>query len=246
MTDNCKNKRISYHPKSDLLSNPEVKSLIDSITEDYTYSLRELSHELGNILTLINSSLQIIESSHPKVTSFKYWSSTINDVHYMMQLLSELSAFNNGNKIQKQENIQLSSIIHNVIESFSSNPQYTKVTFINNVMVNRIPPISGDPTKLQQVFLNIIKNALEANCFTIRINYEVDEESVTLIIADDGDGLSPSQIDNIFKPMVSYKSSGTGLGLSVCERIISAHHGELICHSKQNIGTSFEIKLPIY
>ena len=83
MTDNCKNKRISYHPKSDLLSNPEVKSLIDSITEDYTYSLRELSHELGNILTLINSSLQIIESSHPKVTSFKYWSSTINDVHYM-------------------------------------------------------------------------------------------------------------------------------------------------------------------
>lgn len=228
---------------ADLLnSNPAIHNLFNSMIEDFSFSMRELSHELGNIVTLINSSLQIIESSHPEVRSYKYWNSTTEDVKYMIELLSKLSSFNNGDKLNS-EPINISQILCSIISSFITNNCYSHINFISNVD-NDIPLINADPVKLKQVFINIIKNACEAGSQTISVQLNHDDTNVLINITDDGCGLSPEQTKQIFKPMITFKESGTGLGLPICERIILAHQGQIYCDSEIDNGTSFTIILP--
>lgn len=229
---------------ADLLnSDPAIHNLFNSMVEDFSFSMRELSHELGNIVTLINSSLQIIESSHPEVKSYKYWNSTTEDVKYMIELLSKLSSFNNGAKLN-YESTDIAQILDNIISSFITNNCYSDINFISD-MDGDIPLIALDPIKLKQVFINIIKNACEAGSQTINIQLNHDDTNILITITDDGYGLSPEQTTQIFKPMVSFKENGTGLGLPICERIISAHQGQIYCNSEVGVGTSFTIILPI-
>ncbi len=229
---------------ADLLnSDPAIHNLFNSMVEDFSFSMRELSHELGNIVTLINSSLQIIESSHPEVKSYKYWNSTTEDVKYMIELLSKLSSFNNGAKLNS-EPTDIIQILDNIISSFITNDCYSDINFISDMDAD-IPLITLDPTKLKQVFINIIKNACEAGSQNINIQLNHDDTNILITITDDGYGLSPEQTTQIFKPMVTFKENGTGLGLPICERIISAHQGQIYCNSEIGVGTSFTIILPI-
>lgn len=223
-------------------SNPAIRNLFETMMEDFSYSMHELSHELGNIVTLINSSLQIIESSHPEVKDYKYWSSTTEDVKYMIELLSKLSSFNNGNKLNP-ELTNISQMLNNIINSFITNNCYSHINFVSNID-NNIPLTNADPTKLKQVFINIIKNACEAECQTINIQLHYEDTNILINIADDGCGLNTEEIKQIFKPMVTFKEGGTGLGLPICQRIILAHHGKIYCNSEKNNGTSFTIILP--
>lgn len=223
-------------------SNPAIQSLCDTMMEDFSLSMRELTHELGNIITLINSSLQIIESSHPDVKSYKYWNSTTEDVKYMIELLSKLSSYNNGCKLNL-ESINIYEILNNIISSFIINNSYSNINFTTD-MNDNIPLISADPIKLKQVFINIIKNACESGCNTVNIQLHHDDTDLLIDVRDNGCGLSSEQMEQIFKPMVTFKQGGTGLGLSICERIIYAHHGHIYCNSEINTGTSISIILP--
>ncbi len=222
--------------------NPTIRNLFNTMVEDFSFSMHELSHELGNIVTLINSSLQIIESSHPEVKDFKYWNSTVEDVKYMIELLSKLSSFNNGSKLNP-ELTDISQMLNNIISSFITNSNYSHINFISNIATD-IPLMNADPVKLKQVFINIIKNACEAGSRTITIQLYQDETNILVNIIDNGCGLSPEQVKQIFKPMVSFKDGGTGLGLPICERIVLAHRGHISCNSEKNSGTSFTITLP--
>lgn len=227
-------------------SYPELTDELDAVANEYTMTLRRLTHEMGNALTLINSSLQIIESSHPEVSTFKYWDSTISDVNYLKNLLSELSLFNNSNKVVLSDT-DLVPLISNVIESFSSlSPiQNHDITFIFNAKSNSII-IDGDSTKLKQAFINIIKNSIESISETGLITIEITNESntVTVAISDTGCGISKEIIQDIFKPMITYKPYGTGLGLPISAKIINSHNGTISVSSTPQMGSTFTIKLP--
>lgn len=224
-------------------SNPRFRKIIEELSNDYSFSLHELSHELSNITTLINSSLQLIESSHPEVKNFKYWSSTMGDVHYLIELLTQLSSFNNGEKISLSP-INLNDILTNIINSFTSDFSYSHIHFLLECSEN-IPLINGDSLKLKQVFINLIKNACESECETITVRITQNCNALTICVQDNGCGIPSQNISQIFKPMVTYKTNGTGLGLSICKRIIMAHHGQIQCDSIINQGTTFTINLPI-
>ena len=227
--------------------NPEFSKALDSLNDEYTMTLRKISHELGNALTLINSSLQIIESSHPEVKTFKYWDTTIEDVVYMKNLISQISQFNNGESLSLSI-IQLCSILNDVINSFLVHEDVLnkKLTITLNT-TSDIPDISGDYIKLKQVFINIIKNAIEAcnENGSITVTLEIRNSSIFVYISDTGCGLDNNQIKNIFNPMVTYKPGGTGLGLPISRRIIIAHNGNISVSSVVNKGTTFVIEFPL-
>jgi signal transduction histidine kinase len=107
---------------------------------------------------------------------------------------------------------------------------------------------------LIQVFLNLIKNAVEAmaagGVLRIGTKMETDfhvgkEKSLRVEVEDTGPGISPEDLKRIFNPFFTTKGSGTGLGLSIAQRIISEHAGTIRVESSQNVGTAFKVTLPV-
>jgi signal transduction histidine kinase len=114
-----------------------------------------------------------------------------------------------------------------------------------------LPQITADRTQLQQVILNLVKNAIEAMAAgpttirTLRLVTTQDGNSVvSLSVQDSGPGINPENTTDVFVPFFTTKSSGTGLGLAVCKRIIEDHGGDLRLTKTSSAGCTFEITLP--
>jgi PAS domain S-box-containing protein len=117
---------------------------------------------------------------------------------------------------------------------------------------SHIPEIWLKVNSMQQVFLNIISNALDAvrgsKKKEIRINVQRKGGFIQVTIADTGPGIVPKNIKKIFDPFFTTKppGEGTGLGLAICQSIIEVHKGKLSCESTPGQGCTFEILLPIH
>ncbi len=106
--------------------------------------------------------------------------------------------------------------------------------------------IMGDPDQLHEIFLNLIKNSIEATARdgSVEIEGESDNSWVTLFFKDTGKGISKKDLEKIFNPFFSTKEQGTGLGLAMVKKIVEAHHGTIAVTSESGKGTCMEIKLP--
>jgi PAS domain S-box-containing protein len=113
----------------------------------------------------------------------------------------------------------------------------------------RLPSIHGDPQPLKQVLINLFFNAVDAMPAggTLTINAATDDAShLTLAVSDTGQGIHPEILSHIFQPFFTTKKKrGTGLGLSVCERIIKAHGGNIRVESSSESGTTFFLQFPL-
>ena len=115
-----------------------------------------------------------------------------------------------------------------------------------------LPKICADPHRLEQVFINLITNSIQALAGrpqkkTINISSCHQNGFASISITDNGPGISPEVLNHIFDPFFSTKQvgAGTGLGLSICFGIISAHNGRIWAENKPDGGTVFNIQLPI-
>lgn len=110
-----------------------------------------------------------------------------------------------------------------------------------------LPPVIADPDLLKQVFLNVVRNALEAmergGMLTISAEYDPEERQIHFAFADTGPGIPPYLLDRIFDPFFTTKPEGTGLGLSVCQRLLQDIGGNIRLTSKGR-GTTAHIYLP--
>jgi signal transduction histidine kinase len=118
---------------------------------------------------------------------------------------------------------------------------------VRQVEVTPLPPLSFDPRQVHQVFLNLLKNALEAmpQGGEVTITSRVQDTKAEISIADTGEGMTPEVAENIFQPYFTTKEKGTGLGLAICQSIIQEHGGTLSVVSSPGGGTTFIIQLPI-
>lgn len=113
-----------------------------------------------------------------------------------------------------------------------------------------LPPLYVDPKQIQQVFLNLTLNAVQAmpaggilTIRTDRINRD-DGIWIRVGIADNGPGIPKQILEKIFTPFFTTKAQGTGLGLAICHKLIAQHHGTITVHSEDGKGTEFVILLP--
>ena len=113
-----------------------------------------------------------------------------------------------------------------------------------------LPTVCGDYKSLQQVFLNLFINSIQAmnngGCLTVKGAVLDQGESVRIAVADTGQGIDPEDIHHIFDPFFTTKEvgKGTGLGLSVTYGIVQKHGGTIEAHSKKGEGTTFVVTLP--
>jgi PAS domain S-box-containing protein len=112
-----------------------------------------------------------------------------------------------------------------------------------------LPSIHGDPQPLKQVLINLFFNAVDAMPAggTLTVGAAVDEPGyLTIAVSDTGEGICPEALTHIFRPFFTTKQKrGTGLGLSVCDRIIKAHGGNITVESCPNRGTTFFLHFPL-
>ncbi|MBR0739616.1 PAS domain S-box protein [Bradyrhizobium liaoningense] len=116
-----------------------------------------------------------------------------------------------------------------------------------------LPGIFGDRIQLQQVLINLIMNGIEAmegvddRPRELTIRSEADGDHAVLVsVADSGAGICEKAIDRLFMPFFTTKSSGMGMGLSICRSIVEAHGGRLAAASNQGHGATFQITLPVH
>jgi C4-dicarboxylate-specific signal transduction histidine kinase len=116
-----------------------------------------------------------------------------------------------------------------------------------------LPEIFGDRVQLQQVIINLVINAVEAmesvadrpRELTIRSGRD-GTDRVFLTIADSGVGISDADAERVFAPFFTTKSSGMGMGLSICRSIVEAHEGRLSASHNAECGASFKFALPVH
>jgi len=110
--------------------------------------------------------------------------------------------------------------------------------------------IFGDAMQLKQVFINLVKNAADAmpNGGDVDIKISHDEESgmIDIIVKDAGCGMDEDSIKNIFTPFYTTKIKGVGIGLSVAEKIVRNHGGQISVESRRDAGTQFTVSLPAW
>ena len=115
--------------------------------------------------------------------------------------------------------------------------------------IEPIPFLQVNPDQIQQVFLNLALNAIDAMPEGGRFNVSIHRADpwVEIRFSDTGDGIDEAVLDRIFDPFFTTKplGKGTGLGLSICYGIIRDHNGQITVKSKKGIGTTFEIRLPL-
>ncbi len=112
-----------------------------------------------------------------------------------------------------------------------------------------LPRITSDRGQLQQVFLNLLNNALAAvdDLGSISIGFEpLGDDRVAVRVADDGEGITPEDLERIFEPFFTTKgSAGTGLGLSITYGIVEKLGGTIEVESQRGVGTTFTVELPL-
>ena len=114
-----------------------------------------------------------------------------------------------------------------------------------------LPEVLVDHVQIQQVVLNLARNAVEAmepverRELTIGTRAIPEQNMVEVVVADTGPGIAPELADRLFQPFVTTKSTGMGLGLSICREIVEAHHGRLTTAPRPSGGTTFRVSLPI-
>lgn len=124
----------------------------------------------------------------------------------------------------------------------------------------RTPPVPHDTDQIEQVFINLVKNAAEASApgqaISVRIrpappgqegrrSSDITPQGAVIEVHDQGSGISPEHQKTIFEPFFTTKQGGTGLGLYICHDIVKRHGGALSVRSEQGRGTTFTVRLPL-
>lgn len=232
---------------------PEKRELLTRLLDTHKMTLSAISHEIRNPLTLVYSTLQLIESQHPEITSIRHWEHLKQDVEYMNALLSELSTYNNSERLHI-DTINSSDYFRRISLSFAASIADTPIEFSSQIP-SELPQIQADSLKLREVLFNLLANAKDAvlssfengTLNTPQIVFTVCKKDahLELSIHDNGCGISEEELPHIFEPFVTHKPQGTGLGLAITERILHAHKGTISVTSAPVLGTCFLLTLPI-
>jgi signal transduction histidine kinase len=121
------------------------------------------------------------------------------------------------------------------------------------IEINDLEPVSGDAKLLKQVIVNLLSNALKYTSKKqngkVTIGCERKDNAVVYHIKDNGDGFDTAQVEKLFKPFSRLHSDGefegTGIGLSIVDRIVKRHGGKVWAHGSKGNGASFFFSLPV-
>jgi len=206
----------------------------------------EINNPLTGILLYCNLILKDISEDDPKRASFEKIN---NEAERCRKIVKGLLDFSRQTE-PEMKSVAINIIIDESLALVKNQPLFLNID-INKTLDPSLPMVNADPSQIQQVFMNIILNAVEAmegkGELTIITGLTDNKKYVFASFADTGYGITEKNVQKIFDPFFTTKETGhgTGLGLSISYGIVKKHNGEIDVKSELNKGTTFIVKLPI-
>ncbi|PYC28248.1 ATPase [Aquipseudomonas alcaligenes] len=213
-----------------------------------------VAHEIGNPVTGIACLAQNLREEREGDEELGEISSQILDqTKRISRIVQSLMNFAHAGQQQRAEYpVSLAEVAQDAIGLLSLNRHGTEVQFYNLCDPEHLA--KGDPQRLAQVLINLLSNARDASPAggAIRVRSEAEEQSVVLIVEDEGTGIPQAIMDRLFEPFFTTKDpgKGTGLGLALVYSIVEEHYGQITIDSpadpERQRGTRFRVTLPRY
>jgi len=202
-----------------------------------------IAHEIRNPLTSLRGFVQLSHENAPSL----YTEIMLSEIDRIHAITSELLLLGKPKTLDFENKpivplldailtlVNTQAILHNVQMVMECRPEAEHAVIL------------CEETKMKQVFLNVLKNAVEAmpNGGVVTIRLDLEEEWVRVRITDQGVGIPPEKLSKIGQAFFTTKESGTGLGLMISYSIIEQHRGRLSIESEPDVGTTVDIRLPV-
>ena len=205
-----------------------------------------MAHEIRNPLNTISLFMQLLKNGlDPGSEPVSYVDKALKEVDRIDDILINLLASSKRPRFELHMQ-SLPEIIDRVLEGFAEQIRAYGVTLDKN-FATAPPPVLADGKELEQVFNNILANALYEmqQGGTLRFDLRHDDQAIYVTISDTGAGIPEEHLHHIFDPFYTTKSKGTGCGLSVVLRIVKTYGGRIWVESAPGQGTTFHVQLPL-
>ncbi|WP_176560136.1 sensor histidine kinase [Brevibacillus dissolubilis] len=214
-----------------------------------------MAHEIRNPLTTVQGFLQFMKELFNKDTVNKddilfYLDLCKNELDQIESLVNDFLLLARKSEAVKKEitTLHISDILHRVQE-LSRYYAVEKSISLDFEYHHGEVEILGVPTYIEQIFLNIIKNGIDAspNNSLFKVKTGINEENQTMVTSfiDFGPGIPESELVNIFEPFFTTKETGTGMGLAICKELVDFMGGSIEVESTIDVGTVFHVQLPL-
>ena len=235
-----------------------AKERIEKASKARAEFLSTVSHELRTPLNAINGISHILLEDKPKASQIEYLKSLKFSGNYLLTYINEILEINRieSDTIEIEKiNFNIKELLHNIQNSLKEQASQNNNDFKLNID-SEVPEILvGDPTKLSQIFINLINNALKfTQNGTITVNSKLvnrvdDSCAIKFEIQDTGIGIPKDKQETIFESFsqgsveINRKYGGTGLGLTIVKRLVSLMGGKILVESEIGTGSTFTFNL---
>jgi signal transduction histidine kinase len=211
----------------------------------------EINQPLSGIITNASTCLRMLDADPPNLDGARETARrTIRDGNRASDVITRLRALFSKKEITL-EPLDLNEATREVIALTLSDLQRNRV-ILRAELAQDLPSVTGDRVQLQQVILNLLRNACDAMVGVddrprqLLISTRPEgEDRVCLSVQDAGTGVDPQDLDRLFQAFHTTKSGGMGIGLSVSRSIIERHHGRLWAEPNDGPGATFSFCLPV-
>ena len=206
----------------------------------------EVNNPLGGILALTGLTVEDMRKDDPNRENLEEVIRQTERCRDIVKGLLEFSRQSKGNT----EAVDLNKVLQDTLSLVGKQALFFNINVVCR-LEPQLPPVVADRSQFQQVFINILMNAVQAmherGTITIATRHNSVGNTAEVAISDTGHGIPPEQIDRIFDPFFTTKESGhgTGLGLSIAYGIVTTHHGSISVESEVGKGSTFTIRMPV-
>ncbi len=210
----------------------------------------EIAHEIRNPLTVMQMLFHaLVESLQLDPTSQRDAALISEKMRQMNRILDQVLSFARSSEPIK-ESIHAQQLFDDVFLLTRHKLQQQGID-VRSSVAEDLPLFRADREQIEQVLLNLILNAADAmpDGGVLRLSAAVEEAGgenhLVLAVRDNGQGMTPEQVANLFAPFLTYKDSGTGIGLAIVKKIMENHQGKVEVESKIDQGSKFKLLFPI-
>jgi len=204
-----------------------------------------VAHEIRNPLTVISGFVQMMNDDQNSPYSF-YTNLIDSEIDRINLIISEFLVLSKPHSMNPID-FKIDTVLSDILTLYKPELQTRNIALSEHWNDNDIA-ITGDANHIKQVFINLIKNAVEAIEKDGDIKLTIEKTSAqfcAISIEDTGLGMKKEVVDHIFEPFYTTKPDGTGLGMMITEKIIQEHHGYIEIESTYGEGTKITIFLPL-
>jgi signal transduction histidine kinase len=206
-----------------------------------------IAHEIRNPLTTVSGFIQLLKPYLTEIGKSQFAEIALDELNRANQIISEFLKESKPPTVGKKQ-ISLSKMVNDIALLYQGEAALKNINIHHSPAEQHIEIVANEH-QIKQVLVNIIKNAIEAiearpekcDLGTIKIYVKVDCDKATVTIEDNGVGISHDHLSDLFKPFHTTKQKGTGVGLSVCQRIMEEHEGSIFVESVHGMGTAFHL-----